>query len=528
MLDGWRRRVARWIAPNSPRMSTRAYAGARNTRLTGGFGSAGNSSADAELSLGLTQLRSRSRQLMRDAPYANRARVIVVNNVIGSGVGMQCQVKNSRGDLHVRINADIESAWDSWSKAENCHTGGALSFADFERTCLSEVFTAGEVFVRKHYRTFGSSKIPFALELIEAERIADEFNHPQGAKPTTRLGVELDEFGRPVAYWVREIHPGEIRMGLEQSTRFERVPAADIIHLRKVERWPMTRGEPWLHAVLRKLNDMEEYTGSELTAARMSANYFATIESPEADPLPGEDQDDGSKALNIEPGVIDKLSPGDELKFHSPNRPNPGLDPFMRAMLREVSAGIGVSYESLSRDYSQSNYSSSRLALLDDRDLWRVLQQWWVRSFREPLLRDWMNSAVLSRAITSIAVEQYALNADRFLAVTWKLRGWMWVDPTKEVDAYKEAVKAGFTTVSAVIAATGGGVDIEDVIAERRRELDMFDAAEIEVDTTVAEIVQPPKVVTETAPATDDNVGDNVDTNADAKPARVVNLRGSA
>ena len=44
-----------------------------------------------------------------------------------------------------------------------------------------------------------------------------------------------------------------------------------------------------------------------------------------------------------------------------------------------LAAGCGPSYESLSRDYSQSNYSSSRLSLLDDRDLWRVLQQWWLR-----------------------------------------------------------------------------------------------------------------------------------------------------
>ena len=154
-----------------------------------------------------------------------------------------------------------------------------------------------------------------------------------------------------------------------------------------VERWPQTRGEPWLHCVLRKLNDMEEYSTAELLAARMSANFFGTIESEgqDANPLAVDTQEDGSQQMNIEPGVIDKLAPGDKFNFHAPNRPNPSLDPFMRYMLREVAAGLGVSYESLSRDYSQSNYSSSRLALLDDRDLWRVLQQWWVRSFREPL-----------------------------------------------------------------------------------------------------------------------------------------------
>ena len=522
MLDAWRRRAARWIAPKGSKVITRQYAGARNTALTGGFGSSGNTSADSELSLGLVQLRARSRQLMRDAPYAKRARVIVVNNVVGAGVGLQAQVKNSRGELHARINADIEAAWDKWTRAENCHTGGALHFADLERACMAEVFTAGEAFDRKHYAAFGRSEVPLALELIEAERVADNYSVPQAMAPANvRLGVEVDSFGRAQAYWIRELHPGEVRMGGAATARLVRVPADDILHIRVVDRWPQTRGEPWLHAVLRKLNDMEEYTASELTAARMSANYFATLESPDADPLPTEKQADGTRQLNIEPGMIDQLAPGDALKFHAPNRPNAALDPFMRYMLREFAAGIGVSYESVSRDYSQSNYSSSRLALLDDRDLWRVLQQWWARSFREPLHRTWMRQAVMAGAIPSISREQFALDPERFLAVRWKFRGWSWVDPTKEVDAYEKAVRCGFTTVSAVIAQTGGGVDIEDVIAERKDELAKFEEAGIEVDTTVAETPDAPMPAPASDPATE---GDQNATDEPPQPARVVSI----
>ena len=484
MLEDLRRRVARWVAPRG-RVAMRTYAGARNTRLTAGFGNVSNTSADYELGTSLTSLRSRSRQLMRDAPYALRARLIVVNNVVGAGIGMQAQVKNSRGSPHVAINESIEDAWECWSKADSCHTGGALHFSDFERSCLSEVFTAGEVFIRKHYQAFGESEIPLALELIEAERMANEFTHPQAGGPGTRLGIELDKFGRPVAYYVRPIHPGENRQPIDGGMLFERVPADQIIHLRKVDRWPQTRGEPWLHAVVRKLNDMDEYSTAELLAARMSANYFATIESESGDPNPlaTEMQADGSKQINIEPGVIEQLAAGDKLEFHAPNRPNTALDPFLRYMLREVASGIGVSYESLSRDYSQSNYSSSRLALLDDRDLWRVLQQWWVRAFREPLLRDWMDAAVLARAIPEIAVESYAADRERFLSVSWKLRGWSWIDPTKEVEAYKEAVRCGFTTVQAVIEQTGGGADLEDVLEQRRQELDDMAALNLVFDT---------------------------------------------
>jgi lambda family phage portal protein len=143
----------------------------------------------------------------------------------------------------------------------------------------------------------------------------------------------------------------------------------------------------------------------------------------------------------------------------------------MRMMLREVAAGTGVSYESLSRDYSQSNYSSSRLALLDDRDLWRMLQLWFIRSFRARVHKLWLQQAVLARAIASIPVEPYALNVAKYEAVRFKPRGWSWVDPTTEVQAYEQAIRNGFTTVSAVIASTGDGRDLEDVMKERKDEL---------------------------------------------------------
>ena len=140
---------------------------------------------------------------------------------------------------------------------------------------------------------------------------------------------------------------------------------------------------------------------------------------------------------------------------------------------------------------------------------------------------QWLQAAVLSRAVSLIPVESYALDAERFAAATWKFRGWSWVDPAKEVNAYKEAIKAGFMTVSKVITLTGGGDDIEDVIAERKRELGMFEEADIEVDTTVeepAESVEPAAPAPTAAEPADDE-SDDAD---EQQPARVVKMRGHA
>lgn len=511
----------------------RMYAAARQNRLTAGFGSSGNSSADAELHSSLTMLRSRSRQMVRDSAYAKRARLVVVNNVIGAGVNLQAQVMNSRGELSQRVNADIEAAFADWMAADSCHTGGALHFNDLERAAMAQVFDAGEAFIRMHFRPFGRSRVPLALELVEAERLAhDGVEHgPQDARGEVRMGVEVDEFGRALAYWIRRRHPGDVRFaGGGAIDSYERVPADEVFHLRIVDRWPQTRGEPWLHTVLRKLDDMNEYSGSELQAARAAAYTFATIETPDNDdtnPLTTEETEDES-LIDIEPLTVQKLNAGEKLNFYSPERPNTAIDPFLRYMLREVAAGVGPSYESLSRDYSQGNYSSSRLGVLDDRDLWRVLQRWWIRSFREQLHCRWLQQAVLAKAVATVAPSQYAADVRKFEACAFKPRGWTWVDPTKEVAAYKEAIKGGLTTLSDVIAATAGGQDLEDFLTTRKRELELLAAAGIRVDTTVEQASATAKKPLKEPPGDEDPEADDAEgTNPrqpNDPPSRVVSF----
>lgn len=483
MLERLRARLARWIAPRAP-LATRMYASARASRLAGAEGS--DSSADMELVTSLRSLRSRSRALVRDASYAKRAKVIVQNNVIGPGVGMQANVKSTRGELNRAVNDAIEEEFCEWAQARSCHTGGELHLHDLERAAIGQVFDAGEVLIRKHFTKFGNSRVPLALELVEAERIADEVQpSPRFAGNMVRMGVEVDRFYRPVGYWIRERHRGEFRLGVTRSDEYEFVPAEQIWHLRIIDRWPQTRGEPWLHTVIRKLQDIDGYSEAEIVAARGAANYMASVESPDPHtPLAGAQAAAGeAHEVEIAPGIVVRLAPGEKLNFHTPTRPNTAMDPFMRLMLREVAAGVGASYESLSRDYSQSNYSSSRLALLDDRDLWRVIQGWYIRGFRHSLHQIWLQQAVLARAVSAVPLEAYMTDARRYNACRFKPRGWSWIDPAKEVAAFKEAVRCGFTTVGDVIAQTGDGDDLEDKLEKRERELEMMHEAGLVFDT---------------------------------------------
>lgn len=541
VLDLLRARIAALIAPaKAPAQGgatvphRRMYHNARVSRATTGW-TAAETSADAELESSLTNLRNRSRALVRDAAYAKRAKVIVVNNVIGPGVGMQAQIRRNGGRLASEINNPLEEAWRAWSRADSCHTGGKLHFADLERFAFGQIFEAGEVLIRKHYRRFGESKVPLGLEVIEGERLADRITTAPESGNEVRMGVEVDAFQRPIAYWLRTGHPGDTRRARAGTERLERVPADQIWHLYIVDRWPQSRGEPWLHATARRLNDMDGYSEAEIIAARNSANAMGFVEtSPDAvanRTMVDEVADDGQQLTNMEPGVIEYLAPGQTFKEHNPMRPNTAIDPFLRYMLREVAAGIGVSYESLSRDYSQSNYSSSRLALLDDRDLWRTLQLWWLRNFREPLHREWLRLAVYAGAISTLRAEQYLSDPAKWEAVKFKARGWSWIDPSKEVDAKIKAVQAGFTTVAKVIAETADGDDLEDILEARHAELEMMEELGLQFTTDPA-LEQPAAApAPATKPAAEDDPADPADPEDDAPAsdrARVIAMRTTA
>ena len=452
-LQGWK----------SGGLSERGYAAAAGGRLTSDW-MAGGSSEDSELLSSLPIMRNRSRQMIRDNPHAANLQRIIEDNVVGTGIGLQCQVKNEDGSLNQKLNDEIEAAWAEWCEAATCHTAGQLSFNDLLRLAMGSVFSDGEALIRIVPQAFGGGRIPFALELIEPDLLIDE---GRGITTTTegstvRLGVEVNEWMRPQAYWLRTSHPGDTTMlSSSVSVQARRVKAEDILHLYVVKRWPQTRGIPWMHMALMRMRDMGKYTEAELVAARAAACIVGFVQQ---DLSLGTSYGPEKKRPNYvksEPGIFQRLLPGETFSGFSPSRPNANLSTFMCYMLREVAAGVGVSYEALSRDYSQSNYSSSRLALLNERDLWRSLQQWLIRNYLTRIYRRWLDSAVLAGVVKM--PQDYFTNKKRYQEVRFKPRGWSWVDPAKEVQAYAAAVQNGFMSRSDVISAIGNGQDREDV-----------------------------------------------------------------
>lgn len=470
-----------------PRTGKRMYAGAYFDRLTSDW-IAQSTSQDSEVFTSIRTLRNRARQLVRDNDYAKNAKRLIANNVIGRGVKLQPKVKMQRGDKYAEaVNEQIETAWRKWCRKDNCHVAGKLSFADIERLVMTSTVESGEVFVRLVRQKFGRSKVSLGLEIIEADQ-CDETRIGKNGENPVRMGVEMNTWMRPVAYWFWPNHPGDIMFAYQNPAQMMRVPAGEVIHMFVTERPGQTRGISWFHSALKRMHHMEGFEESEVVAARATAALMGFVESPDpSDPIDSQETImDGQATDEFAPGMIKKLGPGEKFTGFTPTRPNGALDPFMSLMLRGMASGIGVSYSGLSKDYSKSNYSSDRLARLDDLDTWKILQNWTIENFHRRVFEAWLDMAILSG---EVSLPGYAADPEKILdQIHWQPRGWGFVDPDKEVSAYSNMVRAGFGTLEDVIEGNGGNYD--ETMTRRKAEIERFKKDEMVFDTDPSQVDQ--------------------------------------
>ena len=468
-----------WPFNRNKRKQRRNYAGAATNRLTSDWVSQGTS-ADSEVKNSLRALRNRARSLVRDSDFAKSALRAVKNNVIGQGIKHQAQVRMVRGGrLDERLNGLVEHEWKKWGKAKNCHAGSMLSWSDIQRLCLNSMIESGEVFVRFVYQQFGDSKVPLGLEILEADFLDDDYTGVESNGNRVRMGVEIDEWGRPVAYHFLTFHPGDYQFSygnIAQKRRI-RVPAEDIIHLYTAERPGQTRGITAFASAIMRLNNLKGYEEAEIIAARASSAMMGFVRTPDQELFEDGTFDDQS-VLDFAPGSIRRLAPGEEMQFFSPSRPDDAFTPFVAQMLRAVASGVGCSYTQVSSDFSQSNYSSSRLELLETRAHYKTLQQYMIETLCQRVYEKWMDMAVMSGALR---LPGFDIDPDRYYESKWIAPAAQFVDPQKEAEAYKSLVRSGIMTLSQVISLHGG--DFEELMRQRQHELAMLDELGIVTDT---------------------------------------------
>ncbi len=390
-------------------------------------------------------LRSRSRDMVRRNPWAANALDAFVANAIGTGIKPQ--------SLHpdLRLKERIQELWLRWT--DEADATGLTDFYGLQAMACRSVMEAGECFIRLRPRLPKDGlSVPLQLQLLEAEHLpANETRRLENGN-YIRAGIEFDKIGRRVAYHLYREHPGDTSNPMA-STELVRVAADSVLHLFRPLRPGQLRGQPWLTQVLVKLYELDQYDDAELVRKKTAAMFagFVTKNAPE-DQILGEGAPDSSGAslAGLEPGTLQVLLPGEDVKFSTPADVGATYETFMRVQLRSIAAGMGITYEQLTGDLTGVNYSSIRAGLLEFRRRCEQFQhQVIVYQMCRPIWGRWIEAALLAGALRAAADDPGLFD------VKWIAPGWAWVDPLKDIKAQIMAVRAGFKSRAEVVSEQG-------------------------------------------------------------------------
>lgn len=448
------------------------YQGANINRLTSAWPTT-PTAADAELRTALRVLRSRSRDLTVNNDHARRFIKMVGAHVAGpSGVAFQNKAKRRDGSLDRRLNSRIEDAWSRWGRRGVCEVSGQFCWRDLQRHVVETVARDGEYLIRF---VLAENDFGFSLQLIEADHLDETINRHLGGGRYIRMGVETNEWGRAVAYHLSVGHPGDTLSQQRYTT--VRVPAEEILHLKVTDRVTQIRGVPWMHSSMTRLGNLGAYEEAEIVAARIAASKMGFFVEEGAEYAADATDASGNLISEVEPGMFEKLPAGVKFEAFDPQHPSGNFEPFIKSTLRSIASGLNVSYNSLTSDLEATSYSSIRAGLLEERDAWRVLQNWFIDSFCQPVFDSWLPRAVL----TQDDLRPYATTMRAINAPSWKPRAWSWVDPLKDAQAQILALEAGLVTRTELAAEQGR--DFEELCEEAAREREIMQEYGIEFST---------------------------------------------
>lgn len=462
------RTATRVLFSPSPR-SQRAYAAAQIGRLYTDW-VAGATSADAEIRSSYRRVIDRSRSLERDNDYMRGFLGDCEDNIVGAierdlraDAGEYIFAKNKvrTWQADILANSIIEEAWDEWSQLGTCTVCGQHTWRDVKNLAVRAVPRDGNFIARKITGPAAGNRFGYALQLWEIDHLdLDKFEPRTREGNEIRFGVEKSPLGRPVAYWLKARHPGDL-MGANGTgdLRSIRFSAGEIYHLFVSERPSQSIGMPWVVAAITRLRQLCAFEEAAVIAARLGASKAGWFKTTGESEWTGETDGSGRAVDQVEPGTFGQLPQGWDVAQWNPEYPDINTAVFRKAMLMGVATGLRTSYITLGNDLEAVNYSSARVGIYDERETWKAHQLWFRDHFCKPVFRDWLEAAILAGAINLPLAKFAKFNRPRF-----KSRRWAYIDPTKEMAANRDALDLKLTSRRQIVDEVGG--EIEDTFAD--------------------------------------------------------------
>lgn len=433
----------------------RNYSAAQNVARYGDMKSS-RGSADWELHNALSEVRSKARFLARNSGSMRRYIQLMKVNIVGEpGFLLQSKVKMLDGKLDITLNGKVEDAWKVWCQSPT--VDGQMTMIGLLNQMVATWCRDGEVLweiVYSNQYPDGVAVNPLEADLLDETLVTI---YPETGNDI-RMGVEVDRYGKAVAYHLLTQHPGDIIWHANKNhQRYRRVPADRIIHIYDRDRPGQTRGEPPAAAAINPVKMLDGYREAETMGRRLRAALmgFFTRVLPKMEGLSelADRRDETGEVfeMDMEPGRLKQLPDGMDFKEFSPGGSVTDYADFEGQIKKDLSMTFGISVFSHGMETAGVSYSTGRTVVIEDRDFYKTMQRFFIDGGLRKLFPMWLKSHILSEVSILPPSRQIPILA----SYVFRPRGWDWVDPAKDVKSNVEALRTMQTSLSHVAAQRG-------------------------------------------------------------------------
>lgn len=431
------------------------------------------------------EIANRAEDLVSNDPHAASAISGMTINISGTGFVLQ-SVPNSEilgltKEQTRRLQAQAEWAWQVW--CNEADTAGKLKFWQIQYLATWSMLCRGEYFrlpvMLKDATATGRT---FSLSLQGVDPLRVYTPSDKMADPSFRDGIQMDKLGRPIRYWVEDPSDRKryVSAGYATSSEFTAIRAMvahrpGMLHGFIPKSDEAVRGESVLAPAMKFFKDLSDYLDFELVGAIVAASFPVFIEVKNPYAITGDLN--ANTEVEKQPRYYQEFTPG-QVVYGNENeiphildskRPGDTFAPFVERLLRAVGASIGMPYEVIARDFSKTNYSSARAALLEAHRVIQLYQKWLIDSLCQPCFEMVFEEAWL-RGMIEIpkGAPDFYEGRIAYTRSKWVPPKRGHVDPVKEMDALINGKAAAILNLDTIAAEMG--TDWESVLMQRARE----------------------------------------------------------
>lgn len=423
---------------------------------------------------------------------------------------------DSDEDKREKITKKVEQLWRLFAESKESDITGRRTFYQTQYQSRLSRKVDGEYFAIVRYLEgsprYKNRMCPMSLQFVRPEQIANptkqsDIDMMKTLNHTCVDGIELDEWGQAVAYYVHD-QEKYVRI-VKYDEKSKRI---FMIHGANLEEIGQFRGISTIASYLHELNKLTGYKLAELQAAMINAliaiwvkpsdsnnssKPFAGIAKRQQMITPQVENAPKQAEVNDSGMIIQNLKAGEEIQSYDTRRPNVNYAMFHDSIMKGMTSAEGYAQSVVSVTFN-SNYSAHRGELLLTWNKVEIEREQENADLNNPIFRQWLQEMVRSGMLVELA----NFNTSPYIANAWSKSDWIGfpkldIDPKATVEAAAMRVKEGFSTRDRETAGINGS-EFSDNAKKLKKENDLlWEANKYLVETSVRGSAKAPMAATD-------------------------------